>query len=134
MISKENWSVKRKMVSYLKKNYNVKVKKKRSLEPFRICLINSTVNPAPIFLAYYFWPRWCVIVLFSIHQLLPSLKFGYSEEATKFEKIFHLKFDATQYVKLTVTHFFKFCGLLRISELQKCLIILFLFQKVVDAI
>ena len=24
------------------------------------------------------------------------LKFGYSEKATKFEKIFHLKFDATQ--------------------------------------
>ena len=27
---------------------------------------------------------------------LESLKFGYSEKATKFEKIFHLKFDATQ--------------------------------------
>ena len=25
-----------------------------------------------------------------------KLKFGYSEKATKFEKIFHLKFDATQ--------------------------------------
>jgi len=25
-----------------------------------------------------------------------ELKFGYSEKATKFEKIFHLKFDATQ--------------------------------------
>ena len=24
------------------------------------------------------------------------VKFGYSEKATKFEKIFHLKFDATQ--------------------------------------
>ena len=24
------------------------------------------------------------------------LKFGYSEKATKFEKIFHIKFDATQ--------------------------------------
>ena len=24
------------------------------------------------------------------------LKFGYSEKATKFEKIFHLKFDTTQ--------------------------------------
>ena len=31
-----------------------------------------------------------------------SVKFGYSEKATKFEKIFHLKF----------------CGLLRISQLQ----------------
>ena len=27
---------------------------------------------------------------------IQSLKFGYSEKATKFEKIFHLKFDATQ--------------------------------------
>ena len=25
-----------------------------------------------------------------------KLKFGYSEKATQFEKIFHLKFDATQ--------------------------------------
>ena len=25
-----------------------------------------------------------------------DIKFGYSEKATKFEKIFHLKFDATQ--------------------------------------
>ena len=38
------------------------------------------------------------------------LKFGYSEKATKFEKIFHLKFDATQYVKFQVEDFFKFCG------------------------
>ena len=28
--------------------------------------------------------------------LLLCLKFGYSEKATKFEKIFHIKFDATQ--------------------------------------
>ena len=27
---------------------------------------------------------------------LEMLKFGYSEKATKFQKIFHLKFDATQ--------------------------------------
>ena len=26
----------------------------------------------------------------------PEVKFGYSEKATKFENIFHLKFDATQ--------------------------------------
>ena len=31
------------------------------------------------------------IILFSFH-----VKFGYSEKATKFEKVFHLKFDATQ--------------------------------------
>ena len=28
--------------------------------------------------------------------LFGNIKFGYSEQATKFEKIFHLKFDATQ--------------------------------------
>ena len=28
--------------------------------------------------------------------VLFSVKFGYSEKATKFKKIFHLKFDATQ--------------------------------------
>ena len=27
---------------------------------------------------------------------LACIKFGYSEKATKFEKIFHLEFDATQ--------------------------------------
>ena len=26
-----------------------------------------------------------------------TLKFGYSEKATKFEKIYHLKFDVTEY-------------------------------------
>ena len=35
-----------------------------------------------------FWQH-CAISAFEI-------KFGYSEKATKFEKIFHLKFDATQ--------------------------------------
>ena len=45
------------------------------------------------------------------------VKFGYSQKATKFEKIFHLKFDATQYnVKFYVEDFFEFCGLLRISK------------------
>ena len=34
------------------------------------------------------------------------LKFGYSEKATQFEKMFHLKFDITE-----------FCDLLTISEL-----------------
>ena len=28
--------------------------------------------------------------------LIPHIKFGHSEKAKKFEKIFHLKFDATQ--------------------------------------
>ena len=32
---------------------------------------------------------------FSYYRLVIS-KFGYSENATKFEKIFHFKFDATQ--------------------------------------
>ena len=29
-------------------------------------------------------------------QKYADVKFGYSEKATKFNKIFHLKFDATQ--------------------------------------
>ena len=29
-------------------------------------------------------------------DIFRSVKFGYSKKATKFEKIFHLKFDATQ--------------------------------------
>ena len=29
-------------------------------------------------------------------ELSLTVKFGYSEKATKFEKIFHLKFDVTQ--------------------------------------
>ena len=38
--------------------------------------------------------RWCHIKVTWQEKL--ALKFGYSEKATKFEKIFHLKFDATQ--------------------------------------
>ena len=30
------------------------------------------------------------------YKISVSVKFGYSEKATKFEKFFHLKFDATQ--------------------------------------
>ena len=35
------------------------------------------------------------------------VKFGYSEKATKFEKIFHLKFDATQYRQNLSGRFFQ---------------------------
>ena len=46
------------------------------------------------------------------------VKFVYFEKDTKFEKIFHLEFDAVlSKVKFYVEDFFKFCGLLRISEL-----------------
>ena len=34
------------------------------------------------------------------------VKFGYSEKATKFEKTFHLKFDATQYCQILSGRFF----------------------------
>ena len=43
------------------------------------------------------------------------LKFRYSEKATKFEK--NLPLLSTFTVKFKVEDFFKFCGLLRISEL-----------------
>ena len=40
---------------------------------------------------------------------LNIFKFGYSEKATKFEKIFHLKFDATQNIRtLTKSNFVEF--------------------------
>ena len=42
------------------------------------------------------------------------VNFGYSEKATKFEKFFHSKFEVATNFKWKI--FFKFCGLLRISE------------------
>ena len=47
-------------------------------------------------------------------RMVDSVKFGHSEKGTKFEKIFHLKFDATE---LKVEDFFKFFALLRTSKL-----------------
>ena len=36
------------------------------------------------------------LVILGFLDLLTLVKFGYSEKATKFEKIFHLKFEVTQ--------------------------------------
>ena len=36
------------------------------------------------------------------------LKFGYSEKATKFEEIFHVKFDVTEYRQILSGRFFQF--------------------------
>ena len=49
---------------------------------------NTQFYESQIFCLYTFW------VFFPDKSF--KLKFGYSEKATKFEKIFHLKFDATQ--------------------------------------
>ena len=38
--------------------------------------------------------------------LSESLKFGYYEKATKFEKIFHLKFDVTEWCQILSGSFF----------------------------
>ena len=48
LINKENWSTKRTMVSrQLNKNENIYINEKsKSWEPLRICLLNSTANPA----------------------------------------------------------------------------------------
>ena len=46
-----------------------------------------------------------------------KVKFGLSEKGTKFEKIFHLEFDVTEYCQILSEDFFIFFGLLRISEL-----------------
>ena len=37
--------------------------------------------------------------LYHLFNQLGKVKFGYSERATKFEKIFNLKFDVTEYFK-----------------------------------
>ena len=49
-----------------------------------------TGKTAPAFISHYFAMHICR----EFDEV--KLKFGYSEKATKFEKIFHLKFDATQ--------------------------------------
>ena len=46
-----------------------------------------------------------------------KVKFGLSEKGTKFEKIFHLEFDVTEYCQILSEDFFIFFVLLRISEL-----------------
>ena len=50
-------------------------------------------------LSMYFWWLCIPVGVFFAKMLLRFLwdvKFGYSEEATKFEKIFHLEFDITE--------------------------------------
>ena len=37
-----------------------------------------------------------VVIGWWVLKEMDMVKFGYSEKATKFEEIFHLKFDATQ--------------------------------------
>ena len=49
-----------------------------------------TGKTAPAFISHYFAMHICR----EFDEV--KLKFGYSEKATKFEKMFHLKFDATQ--------------------------------------
>ena len=45
---------------------------------------------------------------FSSHlTVYASLKFGYSEKATKYEKIFHLEFDVTEYCQILSGRFFQ---------------------------
>ena len=47
------------------------------------------------------------------------IKFRPSKNSTKFEKIFHLRFDATDNFKLNVEDFFKFCALLMTPKLYR---------------
>ena len=51
------------------------------------------------------------------HHCLFSLKFIYSEKATKFLRNLPLTFDHSTYSQKLVEDFAKFCGLLRIYEL-----------------
>ena len=50
-------------------------------------------------------------------NLCYCIEFGYSEKASKFEKIFHLQFDTTENRKILSGRFFDFWDLLRISKL-----------------
>ena len=48
--------------------------------------------------------RWNSFKIFFYKlELFWEVKFGYSEKATKFEKIFHLKFEATQYTDASIS-------------------------------
>jgi hypothetical protein len=44
---------------------------------------------------------------FFFYDTLEFLKFGYSEKATKLEKIFHVKFDVTEYCQILSRRFFQ---------------------------
>ena len=46
------------------------------------------------------------LLLLMVSTTFP-LKFGYSEKATKFEKIFHLKFNVTEYRQILSGRFFQ---------------------------
>ena len=52
---------------------------------------------------------WVSMVVYSKELIkIKMLKFGYFEKATKFEKIFHLKFDATKYCQIKSGRWAKF--------------------------
>ena len=46
--------------------------------------------------SFTFYPNNISHAFLDYTYLLFSVKFGYSEKATKFEKIFHIKFDITE--------------------------------------
>ena len=67
-----------------------------------------------------FFPKKVFISAFHYVESKFQLKLGLFEKGTKFEKIFHLKFDVLTLlsnVKYKVEDFFKFCALLKKSEL-----------------
>ena len=57
------------MVSYLKKQIKIKIlkRKKKSWEPFRSCLLNSTANPA------HFHQNWAGLAVLFSRQILKRL-------------------------------------------------------------
>ena len=51
--------------------------------------------------------QFVVYKLLCYYNLCMVLKFGYSEKATKFEKIFHVKFDITEQRQILSGRFFQ---------------------------
>ena len=73
-----------------------------------------------LFEAYEGLPKLINFQQSKTQQTSTILKFGLFEKGTKFEKIFHLKFDVLTLlsnVKYKVEDFFKLCALLKKSEL-----------------
>ena len=88
--------------SYFDPTLGEQVWKCQICSPIVLALLKSKIFnvfcPA-IFL--HFWRVWTDLTCYAYTQILEErfgsiLKFGYSEKATKFEKIFLLKFDTTQ--------------------------------------
>ena len=82
------------VVAYFDPKWNAsQINKKKS---FMLCNFLLRTPQHFIFLSTKSWKKNTLKIAQKFSNCIFSLKFIYSEKATKFEKIFHLKFDATQ--------------------------------------